>query len=401
MKKGKVILATLLAAASACLTFVALGCNKKDADGDPIYSQVYTADAAGINVYKTTTEYRLDGSQTANVALDDIVVKTVNSDGDDVDVLSSDKYIVKVFDGNKRLNDTTKLEGGSYNVWVKTKEAEPKEAFVPVYVIDEVVEFYFNKTAVGTVTSQTASVIDRMSDSWTFTARYKSGKSETVKLGNNVTVSDLITNEKTNSAAGRQATVTYVTFDSKGTKKAVSAKVSYQISEANTNVYKNSLSYGTFLSDSGIPEIEQEVVTQEQLDAVTDFLTLAGGTFISRPGQSGGCFEIKLDAFKVTFQGVGALVVTARSTSNSAYSALALRDEDGNYVKATFSSSSVQEGEDYCYTVTGGSFVPVTFIVLKPGTYTLCTVSSVTVGQTDIETNRNTRIQDVTITDER
>ncbi|MDE7300869.1 MAG: hypothetical protein K2N47_01735, partial [Clostridia bacterium] len=251
----------------------------------------------------------------------------------------------------------------------------------------------------------TASVIDRMSDSWTFTAKYKSGKSETVKLGNNVTVSDLITNETTTSAAGRKATVTYVTFDSKGTKKAVSASVSYQISAANTNVYKNSLSYGTFLSDSGIPEIEQEGVTQEYIDNVTDFITVAGGTFISRPGQSGGCFEIKLEAFKVTFQGVGALVVTARSTSNSAYSSLALRDEDGNYVKATFSSPSVQEGEDYSYTVTGGSFVPVTFIVLKPGTYTLCTVSSVSVegqdGQTDIETNRNTRIQDITITDER
>lgn len=363
----------------------------------------YSMRNAGISVSKAVTEYTLSSSKpTVDISVSDISVKLARVNESVVQDIT--EYTLEYYKGGERLDDLNGVGGGAYNIWAKATididgEAVECESFVIVYVIDNLNRLSFNKTAEGTVTSQGKSVIDRMSDTWTFTATYASGKTETVALGGNCSVTGLDTNKET---AGSAANVTYTVYNCKGDPVSKSASVFYTVTAAQNQVTTDTY---VFANLQGTLTAEQQNLSTYVLPAGelggNQFMTVLADNVAWYRGPTNNVLEIQGDAIKVSLNGVGTISISVDSTSSANVSSIALKDKDGNLIAGTPGASCVEKDDDAnAYSVTGKGGL-ITFIILTPGEYTICSVESVTVGGDIRDTNRHTRIQSLVVVDEK
>ena len=102
------------------------------------------------------------------------------------------------------------------------------------------------------------------------------------------------------------------------------------------------------------------------------FLTVKDQSMITYR-TSNNCIEIKGENLTVTFTGTGTFKVKFASTGGSNESWFSLENAAGTALEASNASSlTVATGQTNVYTVTGTTWVEVTYNITTPGTYTLC-----------------------------
>jgi len=239
-----------------------------------------------------------------------------------------------------------------------------------------------------------------MSATWVFVVTYNNGETKEVKKGDaGLVIGPLVTV----TAAERTVAVAYAEDDN-----TVTATVNYTVTADPALLSEQKAFNRTALGITADAD-----VTQAHLTGDNSFLVRGTGSktvLKYRPGTDKGCLEIRYDALNIEFLGFGTLTVSARSTGAANKSAIALKDADGNYVTANYSDAQIEAGKTdkgEVYTVTGdmqkdaeGVIIPyaariLTFVIPKAGVYTLCTVDSVKVGETDVATGRNTRVYSI------
>lgn len=158
------------------------------------------------------------------------------------------------------------------------------------------------------------------------------------------------------------------------------------------DVIENHYSFDALAAAVSDPANANLTIGQEAFTGVNSFITVVPGGTVAYRGPDNNVLEIKNEALSVTFQGTGTLVIQARSTGNSNTSSIAIKGPDGNYIEGTYTSANVQKDDNLnVYTVTG-AMNEIFFVISQPGTYTFCTLSSVTVNGSTVSTARNTRI---------
>ncbi|MGN0806685.1 MAG: hypothetical protein ACI4MC_06560 [Candidatus Coproplasma sp.] len=363
----------------------------------------YSMRNAGISISKEVTEYTLSAKNpTVDIPLDDISVKLARVNESLVQDITD--YTLEFYKGAEKLENLNGLGGGAYNVWAKaTVEIDGApvecESFVIIYVIDDLTKLTFNKDAEDTVTTQGKSVIDRMSGTWSFTATYASGATETVYPGDNLLLTGLDTNKVT---AGSSATATYTTYNSKGDAVTKSANVFYTVTEAQNDVITSTYSFDA-LKATLTAEDQAASTTVLPAGALggNAFVTVLGDSVAWYRGPTNNVLEIQNDALKVTITGVGTISLSVDSTSSTNISSIALKDSDGNFVVGTPGAECVEKDDEVdAYSITGKGGL-ITFIILQPGEYTICTISDITVNGDIRDTNRHTRIQSLVVVDEK
>ncbi len=335
-----------------------------------------------------------------------IVVKQTDQFGNLLDDVATG-YTTSLYKGKEEValegGKATITEGGAYQIWVeKPSTVQPfytLKAFVTVYVLDDVLTLTFDETAEGTLTTQEEGS-DEISETWQFTVTYESGKTKTVSAkdvdftvkpdtsvaGENLTASATYTekNAKSESATTSEATVTYTVTE----KQAPST-------EPIVNNFSMPELIEAMTAALGAAPADKTALKAEYFTGANAFLTLGGslGGSDQYRTSSGGCFELKKGTLSVTFQNTGTLTVAFASTGGSNKSRLALLDGTGAIVPAKETTATlVADGvEDGSYEVQGTSFVPVTFEITAPGTYTICSMTGVT--------GRGMRINAISMTD--
>lgn len=440
MKKWKIVISSLLVATALGAGIAAVGCNKHthtysedwstssthhwkeptcgDTEELGSYGEhrwngnwvcedcSYARSFAGLKVTKTKTEYTLEDKLTTNVSVKDIQVAAVNENGDETAITD---YQLTYYKGKEKIDSMSKVSGGAYNIWVNAEVGgETKEAFVMVYVIDNVVKFDRADGFDDSARTQDLG-LDVISDKWNFVVTYSSGATKTVNVRDEHIVRTNFTTflERENETA----TVTYTELNVIGEPQVMTETVAYTINKnPNSNITYKEYSFDAITETLSADEQDASTTTLKQSNLIGNnaFLHLVEGGTLSYRGtkssNNGGlkCIEVKNEALQVTFDGVGVLVIGARSNSNSAYSSIALKGEDGDYVMATYQLSNKNIGkddDDYIYSVTGDSFNELTFEITKPGTYTIMTIEEVLSEGNTVDTNRNTRINKIELTD--
>lgn len=294
--------------------------------------------------------------------------------------MNPEDYTVELYVNDELVgaDKAAALGSGAYQIWVTLDEAHASgyefEAFVIIYVVDAVQSLSFNAEAAGTLTSQEEGA-DSISATWTFTAAYASGATKPL-TAEDVEIAGLDT--KTPTEAG-VAMVSYTDTDVTGAQKTVQTTVAYTITEkpsapGQTNTY--SLSIPELAAAVGGTDTTQDsklALTQESFDTASNsFLTL------SNPGSSDvyrskyECIELKDGILSVTFEGTGTLSVAVRSTSDKNISDIGVKGPDGKWVAATYEeTTNIGVLADGYYTVTGKSFITLTFEITAAGTYSI------------------------------
>lgn len=357
----------------------------------------------GITVSKAVTTYSLAaGEATVAIALDDITVQRVslNEQGDEIkeDIAAGDYELTFFKNGVTSITaeDMAAADKGVYTIIAK---AGNSSAQLVVSVLNPVNKIEL-KTGDEIKTTQVQSPTESMSATWVFVVTYNNGETKEVKKGDaGLVIGPLVTV----TAAERTVAVAYAEDDN-----TVTATVNYTITADAALLSEQKAFNRTALGITADAD-----VTQAHLTGDNSFLARGNGSktvLKYRPGTDKGCLEIRYDALNIEFLGFGTLTVSARSTGSSNKSAIALKDADGNYVTANYSDAQIEAGKTdkgEVYTVTGdmqkdaeGVIIPyaariLTFVIPKAGVYTLCTVDSVKVGETDVATGRNTRVYSI------
>ncbi len=171
------------------------------------------------------------------------------------------------------------------------------------------------------------------------------------------------------------------------------------ISVGEQQTVENHYSFDALAATVSDASLNTLALTQADFAGVNSFITVVAGGTVNYRGPSNNVLEIRYEALSVTFKGTGKLVIQARSTSDTNISSIAIKGPDSNYIEGTFTSANVQKDDnDNIYTVTG-AMNEISFVISQPGTYTFCTLSSVTVNGTSVSTGRNTRIGAIDMTD--
>ena len=120
-------------------------------------------------------------------------------------------------------------------------------------------------------------------------------------------------------------------------------------------------------------EYDKAQITQAVFDGTANsFLTVIDSTKVTYR-KSNDCIEIKGENLTVTFAGTGTFKVKFASTGDSNESWFSLEDSTGTALEASNASSlTVATGQTNVYTVTGTTWVEVTYNITAAGTYTLC-----------------------------
>lgn len=438
MKKWRIVLSAILISIAAVACGAAVGCNKskgssdtrewttnsiahwhvsangeKESYGEHTFNGEYHCttcnydlELAGISVTKTRNEYKLEDELTRPVPVNDITVKAVAADNLFEITLSEDQYELEFYKGDQKLDNLRSADGGAYNIWAKANLCgETHEAFAVVYVVDQVKSF--DRT--GEFVRRQELGLDEISKTWNFTVTYTSGKTKTINMYDDNT--DVVNFSTYIPAADKTAKITYSEADCKGEVKSITREINYTIDKGeNSNVTYGAYSWtalkDTLKAEQGKEPVDKTVLKGEHFTGDNSFLTLLSGADAQfRNSGSNTTIEIKYDALQVTFEGAGILVIGCRSTSDSDYSAIALKDAEGNFVAGTFSTNAAkptiladEDGEGYA--VTGGYGAnQITFTVTKPGTYTICSMEDIQFDGDLIETNRYTRIESIELTD--
>lgn len=357
----------------------------------------------GIDVTKTTTEYPLAsgtaaGPSVANISVADLTVKILNADESESSTLTAADYTVKCYNGAEEVTDLSAVGPGAYNLWVSANidvggETKECKSFVVVYVIDEFESLEWDYGAEGAVYTQPLSILDSMSSTWKFTAKYKSGRTKTVTVDDCI-ISGLTTDSVTKSAT---ATVAYTSLNAKGESESKSAQVFYEITAASKTINTYTYSYtalGTLSEKYKFP------VGALPGDANAFLSVVNEGAAIYRNSGSTQVLEIKGEALSITVTEVAKLTISVSSTSSSNTSAIAIKNAAGEYIAATSVSSSVVKDDDYNIYGLPGKSHTITFVITTPGIYTICTADEFTSNGDTTDTNRNTRIDSLVLIEE-
>lgn len=379
--------------------------NVEEHDWDDTYTCKkcgYVMRDAGISMSKVTTEYVLSAKKpTVDIAVNDISVKLARVNESLVQDITD--YDLKFYKGNVELENLNGVGGGAYNIWATATvqiDGQPVtcESFVIVYVVDNLSKLTFNKTSATAVTTQSKSVIDRMSDTWTFTASYASGRTEQIGASDCL-ITGLDTNKVT---TGSSASVTYTVRNAKGDSVSKAASVYYTVSQADNNVVTQTYSFDALKNTLSS---EQQALSSMVLPAGelggNSFMTVLSENVAWYRGPSNNLLEIQNDAIKVTITGVGTISLEVDSTSSTNISSIALKDSDGNLIAGTPGADCVEKDDTSDAYSISGKGGKINFVILTPGEYTICTLDGVTVNGEIRDTNRHTRIQSLVVVDER
>lgn len=356
---------------------------------------------AGISISKTTTEYTLSAKNpTVDIPVSDITVKLARVNESLVQDITD--YTLEYYKGGEKLENLNGLGSGAYNIWAKATidiggEQVECESFIIVYVIDDLKTLAFNKTADGVVTTQGQSVIDRMTGTWSFTATYNSGRTETV-YADDVLITGLDTNKVTSSAA---ATITYTSYNSKGVATSKQATVGYSVTQSQNTVITSTYDFDALKATLIVEDqAASSVVLPIGELGGNPFATILSDNVAWYRGPTNNVLEIQYDSLKVTITGVGTISLGVSSTSSTNISSIALKDSNGNFVAGTIGTTNVERDDtDDAYSITGKDGT-ISFIILTPGDYTICTVDEITVNGDVRDTNRHTRITSLVVVDE-
>ncbi len=327
---------------------------------------------------------------TATINPEDIIVKSVEYGQVKKEITD---YSVKVYKEAEEITSYSGLGSGTYQIWVSKESSKVQgfllEDFVLIYVVENVSDFKF----VGGETTQNIG-IDTITQTWMYQITHSTSTTPVTLTADDVTVSnfDVLT-----AGTKKHALVTYVYYKANGEKVELTVEVEYNVIKGeNQTVETRSYRY------SEIPvHNDNTQLTQEDFVGKNSFLTkIPSGIVNYRDSKTDdGIIQIRGDAFRVTFKGVGTLKISARSTGNANLSSVGVKDSDGNYLKGAFTSSNVQELdyiEGHMYQVTGG-YSLITFTISKPGEYIIFTNDNNPEG--DAIYNRETRVNNITLND--
>lgn len=415
MKKWKVVLSAVLATAAIAAACGAVGCKKKDNTTGQEHTHTYASEwsysqqrhwkgancehkeersevalhtfgtddtctvcgykktKGGLVMSKTTTVYELDAAtstQTAWVKTGDITVKKVDENGTETE-LNSSQYTLEYYCGDQKLESLKGLGSGAYNIWAKAElDGQNYEAFVVAYVVDDIVSFQSTQDC---VTEQPLG-LDCISETWKFELSFKSGNKITVGLDDeNITRTNFTTFAV---ASAKTSSVSYTYVGSTGKEKKLVCDMIYTIRAAEGGGVKN---YQYSFDEFGDQWLEEDKVTLTQKDFVgaNSFITVIGSDVVYR-GKSNKRLEIRNTALSVEFKGIGLLSLTAGSNTDSNQSTVAVIDEEGNYLAATYTATNVMPDDDNnFYGVTGKAGAQLDFAITKPGVYKIITVDEI------------------------
>ncbi len=336
-----------------------------------------------------------ESEKTATIDLTKIVVEVVSATGETMDTLTADQYTAELYKDDQKLDETSGLGGGVYQIWATAKTAYAYDEnwnpsnFVLVYVVNNLTTLTWDSEAAGTLTEQTASSTDSISSTWKFTAAYANG--DTKDVTEDVVLSGV---ETKTAGENKTATATYTEANAKGEEISKTADVTYTITSSGSSEASKTYTFdfaelqakikervsqivpNTNPNNENKPYIESDTLGDKiQLDATdfagekNSFITFLEGSTKSDQYRtsSGGCFEIKGDRLQVTLTHAGTITIAFASTGSSNTSDFGLKKADGTFVSGTGATESTTTG---MYSVTGTSFVEVTFTV-EAGTYTI------------------------------
>lgn len=361
---------------------------------NPTFDGLSIALAEGVaDTYTLTAE-----NTTAEIDLTKIVVKEIDPrQGTPLAAITD--YTVELYKGDTKVEVTdnkAQVGSGAYQIWASKKSAYTdymRKAFVLVYVVDPIVSIALKD---GATVTQNAGT-DEMTSTWNFVVAYASGATKEVTVDKTT-----ITNLNTNEVGSGTATVSYKEVDVKGVEAEKTVNVDYTITVKGTVIEKE------FTVNGETWALEDKTqLTQSNFTGDNGFVTVVTGetgsaNVVYRPGQSGGCIELKNDALKITFTGTGSLLIAARSTSNANKSLIAVKNEAGEYMTAKYSSENVTHGVDTnanVYIVTGADFNEVTFTIPVAGTYTICRPAKVITADGEVSYSSAVRINKIKQTD--
>ncbi len=427
MKKWRIILAAVLAAAAATACGTAIGCKKGSSHDAHTYSSAWSSDrythwheptcgdtdkrgdekghewdennvctvcsikkANGIEVSKGVTVYKMGTKSVIDVPVNDLSVNLLKEDGSVDRAMSADEYTVKYYKGKNELSSLNSVDAGSYNIWV--------EATINDQVVDSCVVVYVTDIFADLVKTEgeTTQVIggDHISPTWKFRATLLSGNTIDLDISD-VRVTSFSTFEV---ADDHKATVTYEYINSLGESTTKDIFVPYVITapEGNVELIDNSFVYDDI---KGITTDKTQLKNENMTDA-NSFLTVTDVADFQWRSASGKYVEIQGPSLQVEFKGTGVFKINCASTGGTNVSGLALMDEDGNYVTATYSSKDVFAAEEYAiYGINGNVGVEFSFTINKPGKYTVCSMDEVQTAEDIIDTKRYLRIWNISMID--
>lgn len=148
--------------------------------------------------------------------------------------------------------------------------------------------------------------------------------------------------------------------------------------------------------NNGAEPADKTPLKPEHFTGSNAFITLVGSSGKNSDAYRSdkkNFFEIKGATLTVTFKGTGTLTVSFASTGGSNDSRLYVADSTGKLLSAKDTTATqVADGDEAgSYQVTGTTFVPVTFEITEPGTYTI--------GTKTVVTTRGMRINAISMTD--
>lgn len=445
MKKLKIIVASVLAVAALGACAAAVGCKKNESHthtyawtwdkdnhwrqptcGHDVenldYGEHHFEDGvchecgyvkeAGLEVSKTTTVYKLT-SPKRTIPTSDISVSLVDRAGNKK-TLEKEDFTLTYYKGKEQINSMANLsDGGAYNIWatVETETGVTLEGFVVVYLVEDVSSFKRNDEFVGDSTVTQDLGRDVISDKWNYDVTYSSGRKETV----NVRTDPRITRTGFSTyiaGSGKTSNVKFSYTNCIGEENSFEDNVMYTVNKKeNSDVVYNAYSFEDFtanLTEMGVDVSASTIkLTQENFTGRNAFLTLLDGTVNYRGTQSdsknGGLklIDMRGEALSVTFEGEGIIEIKGRSNGESAYSAIAVLDEAGEYMTAIYTPSKYisKDDNDNIYAITGSSMNTLSFEIPKAGKYTIVTIDEVLVDDNTIDTSNPVRLGGLATTD--
>ena len=346
--------------------------------------------ANGIEVTKGVTVYKMGAKSSISIPVNDLTVNLLKEDGSFDRAMSADEYTIKYYKGKTELANLDAVDAGSYNIWVETKiNNQIVDSCVVVYVTDILADLV--KTG-----GETTQVIggDHISPTWTFRASFLSGNTIDLNISD-VRVTSFSTFE---IADDHEATVTYSYVNSLGEMTSRDVSVPYVITapEGNVELIDHSFVYDDI---KGITTDKTQLKNENMTDA-NSFLTVTEVADFQWRSASGKYVEIQGPSLQVEFKGTGVFKINCASTGGTNVSGLALMDEDGNYVTATYTSKNVFAADEYAvYGINGNTGVEFSFTINKPGKYTICSVDEVQTAEDIIDTKRYLRIWNISMID--
>ena len=219
---------------------------------------------------------------TATIDLTKIVVEVVSDKGEVMDTLTANQYTVGLYKDDKKLNETSGLGGGIYQIWATANDSYAYDEdwnpsnFVLVYVVNNLESLTWNSEAEGTLTEQTASSTDSISSTWKFTATYANGENKDVT--ENVVLSGVDT--KT-AGEGKTATATYTEINVKGEEISKTADVTYTINQAGGTAKTESF----LVPDEAVPEAQATITAGTNIEDNSLFTVTATGDMVYSIGK--------------------------------------------------------------------------------------------------------------------